>query len=271
MPFKAALLLSAVACGGCASAPVQPPQRPSTGNPTGGRFRTVHVDTVAPGREGEFEQARLSWLAALAAKQTSDARGVFLQVGGHTYFTLRPFFEFADLDSRGKARTQALAQVDPALRKRYDDKTDATLVFPHRNEIWSIEPSLAYQGLAGATTECRAGAARLVIESLRTAPPFESQYQSIWNEMRDALRKVSYPLSRITYSSTFGDGRLFSFWLSRNREDLAKAPTIEAALREALGPEKASALMRRQADCLVGSETLDVIPRPDLSNPEFCR
>lgn len=266
MPRHVQAICLALLCG-CATAasPVAFAERQEPG-----RFRTVHVDSVEPGLVGQFEEARRAWLAVLASSRTSDARGVFLQVGDYTFLTLRPFATFSELDGRGQARARALAVVDPASRKRYDERTDATLVFPHRNEIWSLEGSLGYVAPEGPASECRAGAGRLVIESLRPAPPFESQYRTLWKEIRDGLEKARYPLSRITYASYFGDGRLFSFWIARSKEQLTAAPTIEMALVQTLGKDKASELTTRLAECVVGSESLDMLPRPDLSNPELC-
>ena len=256
----------AIGLAGCAAAPPAP-----TASTMTGRFRTVHVDTIAPDLVGQFESARTAWLAALAARQTSDARGVFLQVDGHTFLTLRPFTAFADLDKRGPARAQALSSVDPALRKRYDDQSDMALVFPHRNEIWSVEEKLGFQAPGGPASECRAGAGRLVVESVRPAPPFESQYQAAWTEATEALARERYPLTRVTYSSYFGEGRLYSLWLAKSREELAGASSVEATLAHALGSSKAADLMRRIAECVIASESFEIVPRPDLSNPEFCR
>ncbi|MHB8876734.1 MAG: hypothetical protein ACYC8T_23820 [Myxococcaceae bacterium] len=141
-------------------------------------------------------RARRAWLAALAEKGVSDARGVFLEVDGKAFITLRPFHAFAELDGRGEARARALAAIDPAQRKRYDDETDALLVFPHRNEIWSAEEALGYQAPEGTKSECAAGAARPEIEALKPAPPFEAQYEAAWSEARAALATVKYPLTR---------------------------------------------------------------------------
>ncbi|MGE0546829.1 MAG: hypothetical protein AB7O24_03840 [Kofleriaceae bacterium] len=260
----------ALAIAACAPAATHPAQI-SSDRVASSAYRTVHIDTVAPALKPQFEAARVEWLRHLAAGRTSDQRGVFIAVGDHTFFTLRPFSQFEELDHRGAARRSALSTVDPAALKRYDDQSDAALVFPHRNEIWSYEEALSYRAANGPVDECGATAGRLVIESIRPTPPFEAQYQAAWAEIRAALQRVGYPLTRIGYASYYGDGRVFSFWLANSRDQLARAPSIEDALINAVGAATAAELLRRLSECVVATETHEITPRADLSNPELCR
>src|SRR5258708_7233674 len=46
------------------------------------RYRTVHIDTLAPGRAAEFEAARRDWVAVLHAAHATDHRGTYYEVDG---------------------------------------------------------------------------------------------------------------------------------------------------------------------------------------------
>src|SRR5690349_11759579 len=64
------------------------------------RYRTVHIDTLAPEKAAQFEAARREWVEELRRAHASDLRGLFLQVDRDRFYTIRPFATFASLDTR---------------------------------------------------------------------------------------------------------------------------------------------------------------------------
>src|SRR6185436_16520023 len=108
---------------------------------TGEPRRRVHVDNVDPAKVAQYEQARRAWLAWIVEHKAVDPwGGVFLQVGKATFLTVRPFVRYADLDP-----APAPVPIDRQIQARYNERSDATLVPPHRNEIWLRQPDLDYQ------------------------------------------------------------------------------------------------------------------------------
>src|SRR5437899_428388 len=90
--FKKTLVfaMSLRAAAGCAArGPV--PGSGRVGPPIArARYVTVHMDTLASGKEAQFETARREWLRVLDASHVSDDRGFFIQVRDSAYFALRP-------------------------------------------------------------------------------------------------------------------------------------------------------------------------------------
>jgi hypothetical protein len=225
--------------------------------------RRVHVDNVDPTKVRQYEQARRTWLAWVVDHKAVDPwGGLFLQVGKTTFLTVRPFTRYADLDP-----APAPVQLDRQVQAHYNEDSDATLVPPHRNEIWVSQPALDYQP-AGPVSEA-GGVGRIVFEQTRMAGRGPDEYLEAWKTIRAELAGANYPVARITFLSQFGTGRYVSLWIAPNAEVFASAPSVESVLARRLGSRAAGALVSRWRGAVLEREEHEVVARPDLTNPEF--
>ena len=229
------------------------------------KYRAVHVDTVDPAKLSQFEGARREWLETLKAKHLTDGRGYFLQVDGSSFLTLCPFASFAELDRRGATGSKVTEFVGRDAQARYDARSDDALLPPHRNEIWSREAELDFTPEHAPLDELSAGAGRMVLEELRPAPSAGEAYQRAWEVIRQVLTAAKYPLTRRTFSSTYGSGKLISLWLAKNHEELTAAAPVEAVVLQGLGKAKADEVFRNLKRALVDVKTSDLRVRPDLT------
>lgn len=225
--------------------------------------RRVHVDNVDQTKVPQYEQARRTWLAWIAEHGAADPwGGLFLQVGKATFLTLRPFTRFADLDP-----APAPVPIDPQAQARYNDGSDATLVPPHRNEIWLRQPQLDYQPAAPVSEA--SGVGRIVFEEPRMVGAGSDEYLEAWKVVRAELTRAKYPVARIAFLSQFGTGRYVSLWVAPSAEAFANTPPIEQVLARRLGSRGATALLARWRGAVLEREEHEVVARRDLTNPEY--
>jgi hypothetical protein len=230
---------------------------------TGEPRRRVHVDNVDPTKVRQYEQARRAWLSWIVEHKAVDPwGGLFLQVGKATFLTLRPFTRYAELDP-----TQVPVQIDRQVQARYNEESDATLVPPHRNEIWLRQPELDYQPALPVSEA--SGVGRIVFEQARMVGPGPDEYFEAWKAVRAELTRSNYPVARVAFLSQFGTGRYVSLWIAPSAEALAKAPPIEQVLARRLGSRAAAALLARWRGAVLEHEEHQVVARRDLTNPEF--
>jgi hypothetical protein len=240
------LILAAFAlAAGCATA-LPPPTR-----------LYVHVDTLHPDKIDQFEQARVRFVQLLRERRTSDRRGLYLKIGGGTYYSVVSFGAFADLDRLRAERVRAVQPIKNAVDE-YDRLSDESLVFPHASEIWSAEPALSYLP-TGMRLE---DALELVIEDIKPT----ADYEAAWKPIAAALLQAKFPVERRSYFSAYGSGRTLSFWLAPSRAVLKAAPTLQQALVAAVGETRAEELLRAWRDCVLHQQTLDVEARPDMTS-----
>src|SRR3954453_11496642 len=98
------LLLAALPAVLLACAPAQPAAAPSLAAATApleATYRSVHIDTIAPGKMEQFEGARRAWIEEMKRAHANDGRGLFMQVGTNRFYTIRSFAQFGDFDTRG--------------------------------------------------------------------------------------------------------------------------------------------------------------------------
>jgi hypothetical protein len=84
--------------------------------------------------------------------------------------------------------------------------------------------------------------------------------------LKQALTQARYPLSRVSFGTSYGSGRLVTFWWARSKEELAAAPTIAAAVTEVLGPTKTDALLSAMARSVIRREEHTAVRRDDLTS-----
>jgi len=229
-------------------------------------YRTVHFDHVDPQKREQFENARRQWLRALNDAGLSDERGLFIQAGPSTFLTLHTVGGFADLDRLQKARRVAPSRLKEAVDV-YDRDSDSALVPPHHSELWSWADYLDYRPAGGALDERTFVAGYMLVEEVYPGPRGEPYFDA-WEQMRAALEKARYPLTRLSFSTSYGRGRTISLWLAKSRADLDGAPSVADAIAGVLGKEKAEALLERQRSGVVSTERFDILRRRDLDSPE---
>jgi hypothetical protein len=185
----------------------------------------VHVDHVDPKRTAEFESARHELLGAFASKHVSEGTTFVLETDEPAYLSLRPFDRYADLDAAGARQKAVDDAVGEETLARLDATTHATLVPPHKNEIWSLEKSLTYVPPGGAALDTGAFG-RIVFDEVM--PEKDDAYDhAVTAEVR-ALGEARSPVSRIVYVSAYGSGRYVTLWLALRAADL-DAPLPEEA------------------------------------------
>jgi len=217
----------------------------------------VHVDTLDPEKLAQFEQARVQFVSVLRARHKSDRRGLYIKVGTNTYWSVTSFARWREIEQIGDERakvTRALA----AESKEYDRLCDETLVFPHASEVWREEPALSYVPTGRRLTD----AVQVVIEDVKPT----ADYEAAWQPIAAALAQAKYPLERRTYFSSYGTGRMLSFWMAPSVAVLKGAPTLEQALVAVVGEEKGRALLAAWRACVLASQTLDVEAKPEMSS-----
>ena len=131
-------------------------------------------------------------------------------------------------------------------------------MFPHASEIWREEPALSYL----PTGRPLADALEVVIEDVKPT----ADYEAAWKPIAAALAQARYPVERRAYFSSYGSGRVLSFWLAPSAAVRKAAPTLAQALAGVVGEERARALLAAWHDCVLASQTLAVEPRPEMTS-----
>ncbi len=225
----------------------------------------IHIDHLQDGALKPFAEARRRWLSVLARKGTTDGRGLFIQTGDSGFLSLRPLRTLGDLDRLHALATAALVSVDPADQRSYDSASDALLAPPHRNEIWRYDPDFSF-GATDPTAALSAAAwGKMTVEEIDPTPAGE-EYLKAWREERAALAAAEYPLVRVSYWSRYGTGNLVTFWLSKSQAQFLRVKSVEVTVAATLGEDAAQALFARQRKVVLASDSVDVIPRLDLSS-----
>jgi hypothetical protein len=228
-------------------------------------YAAVHVDHLQVGALTQFAEARRRWLRVLAQQSTTDGRGLFLQTADSGFLSIRPLRSLGDLDRQPALSAAALVSVDPAELRRYDDASDALLAPPHRNEIWKYDPDLSF-GVNDPIAALGAAAwGKMTVEEIDPTPAGQD-YARVWREERTLLVGAEYPLVRVSYWSRYGTGDLVTFWLSKSQMEFLRTKSVEATVEGALGHDVAEALFARQRKVVLASDSVDVIPRLDLSS-----
>ena len=217
----------------------------------------VHVDTIDPGKLQQFENARAHFVALLRDQHKTDRRGLYLKIGTNTYYSVVTFGRWRELDAIGAERKKTNAQMGAAATE-YDRLCDETLAFPHASEIWSEEPALSYLPTGRRLTD----AVEVVIEDVKPT----ADYEAAWKPIAAALAQAGYPVERRSYFSSYGTGRVLSFWLAPSRAVRDTAPTVAQALERVLGLERATALIDAWRACVLSSHTFDVEPKPEMTS-----
>ena len=260
--MRSSLVLAVAALVCCAPRPVSPGPTPAPGRDD---YVAVHIDTLSPALFGQFVDARREWLGQLRSHGSTDGRGVFLQVGDSSFYTLRHFASFGDFDTRGAAIERSLAAVPKEAAERYDRLSDTSLVYPHTSQIWARESDLGYAPKSGAVDERSACCGRLVIEDVRADPASEKAYSNATTAIDAALADAGYPLTRVTYRTVFGAGHVFTLWLAPSREALDGSPGVLDAVAKVRGAARAGELGAAIDSAVVHREAQTIVVRHDMT------
>ena len=251
---SAVLFAGAASLGfGCVHAPV-------TGELGRAPYLRAHLDRLQPAKLKQFEDGRREWLAALAVQKGFDPWwGSFFELEGLGFLSLRPLGSLGELGR--KAPDTPVTPERTAAVTRYNQQSDEGLLFPHRSQIWRVESDLTYQPPGGAVALTGPGRGKVVFEGVE--PTQSDDYEKAWKEIHLALAKARFPLAHFVFSNLYGDGRVVSVWLGPAE---AHAPELEAALRLALGAERAGELLRAARAPVATTEEYPLRARPDLSD-----
>ncbi len=210
-------------------------------------------------------EARRLWLDVLSRHDTTDGRGLFVQTGDSGFLSIRPMRSLGDVDRQASLVDGALARIDPLDLRKYDEASDALLVPPHRSEIWRFDAGLSYGTDDPVASLASAAWGKMTVEEIDPTPAGNA-YEEAWKEIRAALVTQRYPLVRVAYWSRYGTGNLVTFWLAQSQASFLETVPAEAAVAAALGSERAEALVARIRAVVLASDSIDVIPRLDLSS-----
>jgi hypothetical protein len=200
----------------------------------------------------DFESARLELLAAFAAKNVREGTTFVLETDEPAYLSLRPFERYADLDDAGAIQKRADDAVGEVTLARLDGITHATLVPPHKNEMWALQSALTYTPPGGPTL-ATAKVGRLVEHEVM--PEKDEPYGEAVTREIQALTEAHYPVSRVVFVSAYGSGRYVTLWLASRREDLLAPLPADASAEEA-----------KARSASVDETTHGVVVRPDLGS-----
>jgi hypothetical protein len=243
----ASLALFCVACAEPPAAVSPASPQASAAAPAVVRY-SVHVDTLDRAKVAQFEEARVRFVKDLATRNISDHRGLYLRVGESTYWSVMRFDTWTELDALSNRRRQA-QQAMKGIVEEYDRLSDESLVFPHKNEIWTERLDLSYLPTGRELHQ----AVRVDIEDVRPM----ADYEAAWKPIAEALAEARYPLERRTFFSGYGTGRMLSFWLEAAGESTDIMP-LDRALTLALGDAKAAELLAGLRACVIATETHEV-------------
>ena len=233
--------------------------------------RWVHIDTVDPQKAQIFENARKAWLVTLRkdGQLLGDGRPLFWQARGgavYTYFTFYPFRRWAEMDARGEMIEQTEKVVGADAVKTYD-LGDAALIPPHCSQIWRrlAGSDITWPGSA-SLTEVTAAMGRMELHEVG----FENwdEFELTWKAVQEALTAQKYPLACRVFSNAFGrnQGEYILMWLASDAAQYHGAPTLKAALQQALGVPKSKALLASLEKTFPLKQSFEIEKRPDLSN-----
>ncbi|MET0552381.1 MAG: hypothetical protein ABW221_05050 [Vicinamibacteria bacterium] len=222
----------------------------------------AHLDHVRPEHMASFAEARREWKDFLAPRGLPDAwGGTVLEVEGRGFYSLRPL---PTLDALVAPRPPAPTdEAYAAAQRRYNQRSDAVLVFPHATQVWSRDDDLSYRPAAGPATLAAACSGTLAFDSVE--PLAWAAYEQAWTRVHDALRRVAYPLTHVVWGSRYGDGRTVSIWIGASAEAFHAAP-LEPALVQAVGAPAAAELTSALRAATKASDVARLTCRPDLGN-----
>jgi hypothetical protein len=222
----------------------------------------VHLDTLAPAKVQQFEDARLAWLKALTVTGAYDAwRGAFYAVDDDAFLSLRRLKILGDLDPPENPGPPP----DALAVKAYNDGSDEGLVFPHLTQVWMLDEDLSYRPATRAMVLDGSGFGRWVLDAVE--PNGGEVYEKAWAVAHKALGAIAYPITHFVFDSRFGDGRMLSLWLAPSEADFDGAGPLEDALAKALGQARAEALLGQIAGARRSTESHRLRGKPAMSNP----
>jgi hypothetical protein len=222
----------------------------------------AHLDHVRPEHMAAFAEARRDWKAFLAQRGLPDGwGGTMLEIEGRGFYTLRPLETLDALTAPRPPPPMDEAYV--AAQRRYNERSDAVLVFPHATQVWTRNDDLSYRPAAGAPALSGRCSGTLAFDAVE--PLAWEAYEQAWTRIHDALRRVSYPLTHVVLGSRYGDGRTVSIWIGADAAAFRAAP-LEPALAKAVGAAGATELLAALRTATKATESAGLTCRPDLGN-----
>jgi len=218
----------------CTRPAARAPEASSIGLPV-----RVHVDHVRDASaSAEWEAARRQYMAWLAAAGERELPTLVVEdETAHTYYLLRPFTAWSQLDKlharQAAADDHAKALAGDDAWKRNEGRFHAALAPPHYSEVWNVidEDSLA-RLVAGDLW---------FVDSADVMPPDEEAYGATLIEIDRAVVPTGYE-RRVDVDVMLGSGRWLSIWPERAG---ARAPHDVAVDR--LGDPAVHAIDARRA------------------------
>ena len=222
----------------------------------------AHLDHVRPEDMASFAAARREWREFVGERGLPDPwGGTVLEIEGRGFYSLRPL---ATLDALVAPRPPAPTDdAYVAAERRYNQRSDAVLVFPHATQVWTRNDDLSYRPAAAAPALSAACSGTIAFDAVE--PLAWDAYEGAWTRVHDALRRVAYPLTHLTLGSRYGDGRTVSIWIGADAAAFRAAP-LEPALAKAVGATAATELLAALRASTKATESAGLLCRPDLGN-----
>jgi len=230
------------------------PSVPAFAQEKPGNVTVVNEMTPKPGAEKQFE-AGLKQLAAWH-KSVNDpqARAVFTQITGEnagTYFSVRRWMHWADLDNPVPSQEEARTQMEKAL-------SDTMTKFV--TKVYDEIPELDHSGHDSPLKYYD-------IETFHVPLAKQGQFAAAMARFHEAIEKTKTPVD-VSFLA-LDEGGQFGTWLAVFGHDSSAdfgGPTPDQILVKAFGKEEGTAIVNQVSDLVGGTFTMDVVMfRPDLS------
>ncbi len=245
--YKLAVLLAIAALSAIPSAPAFAQEKP-------GNVTLVTEMTPKLGAEKQFEEGLKQLAAWHASMKDPQGRAVFMQISGEkagTYFEVRRWMHWADLDKPVPSDEQAQAEFEKAMG-------DSVATYALR--VYEEIPELDHSSMDHP-------AKYYELDTFHVPVGKQDQFATAVGRLREAIEKTKSPMDVSWLALT--EGGEFGTWVAAIGHDSSAdfgGPTPDEILKNAFGKDEATATVNEVSALIGGHFTQEVIMfRPDLS------
>jgi len=250
----------AILWGPGAAAP-EPP-----GDPSIAPLWTVHIDEVRPDKAAEFERLNIAENKGVHAVLREHGQAITpvyeIMTTGSVYMSMRPKLSFTEFDAPSTI-PEDVSKLLGAVTAPLDGPIHAALNY-HHNEVWRYQKTDSYIPITPGYTSSTPGYIQLIRE--RVVPGKEERYSELLDSLNAALKERNYPWSVLMFKSSYGDGAYTYLWQADSKAAFLKAGDRASVLTAVFGKQAARKKLADWKRCLVGSVTVDAVPRRDFAD-----